>query len=351
MGRRRRKKKVSVFRIVLAVAFVFVVCFAGFLFSMNAAGAPVEAGSTEQVIVEIPAGTGTGGIASILEQNGVIDNITAFKFQSKTKGLDGKYKAGEYTLSPGMSMGEIMDILVAGNVNTVRFTIPEGYTVSQTRDRLASQGLINSEMFDQEVLSGQFDYRFMQNAPAGENRLEGYLYPETYDVYTNASEHDIIDRMLAQFNKIFTEEYYDRADELGLSVNEVLTVASMIERETMADSERAKVASVIYNRLERGMKLQIDATVQYVLGEQKDRLLYKDLEIDSPYNTYKIEGLPPGPICSPGEASIRAALYPEETDYLYYVLKPELSGEHNFAKTGKEFQKFKDEYIKAIDNR
>ena len=132
-----------------------------------------------------------------------------------------------------------------------------------------------------------------------------------------------------------------------MDINEVMTIASLIERETMVDSEKAKVASVIYNRLEIGMKLQIDATVQYAMGESKQFLTYKDLEIESPYNTYQIDGLPPGPICSPGEASIKAALYPEDTDYIYYVLSAAKDGTHKFAKTGAEFQKYKQEYKNA----
>lgn len=348
MGK-RRKNKSRIFSVIIAAAAIFVIAFAGFTVYMNEVDKPVNEADTGLVSVMIPSGTGTGGIAGILEKNGLIKNSIVFKFQSRTKGYDGKYKAGEYSLSPSMSMTEIMQNLVSGNVNTMRFTIPEGYTIKQTKDKLAAEGMVNADIFDQEVRSGQFDYKFLAGAPAGENRLEGYLYPNTYDVYTTSKEHDIIDRMLAQFSKVFKDEYYDRAKEMGLSINEIITVASMIERETMVDSERTKVASVIYNRLDKGQKLQIDATVQYALGEQKKRLYYKDLKIDSPYNTYVIKGLPPGPICSPGEKSIYAALYPEKTDYYFYVLKPELNGEHNFAKTDTEFEKYKRQYINAID--
>lgn len=350
MGRKRRRKSSRVIPAVTAVCVLAAAAFGGFMLYLDNGGKAVEPGSAAAVNVTIPSGAGTGKIAAILLEKGVIGSETVFKLQSRTKGTDGKYKAGEYALSPGMSMSEIMDVLVAGKVNTMRFTIPEGYTVKQTRDKLAAEGLINGEAFDQEASSGQFDYRFLKDLPPGKNRLEGYLYPETYDVFTTASEKDIINRMLSQFDKVFTDRDYDRAEELELSINQVVTIASMIERETMVDSERAKVASVIYNRLKKGQKLQIDATVQYALGKQKDRLLYKDLEVDSPYNTYKIAGLPPGPICSPGAESIKAALYPDDTDYYYYVLKPELNGEHNFAKTDSEFQKYKNQYIKAIND-
>ena len=142
--------------------------------------------------------------------------------------------------------------------------------------------------------------------------------------------------MLAQFHSVWTEEWQARAKELGYTPLEIVTIASMIERETSVDFERPIVAGVIYNRLEQGMMLQIDATIQYALGEQKDRLLYSDLEIDSPYNTYKIQGLPPGPIACPGAACIEAALYPEESDYLYYRTKNDGTGEHYFAETYEE---------------
>jgi UPF0755 protein len=154
--------------------------------------------------------------------------------------------------------------------------------------------------------------------------------------------------MLAQFDKLFTEEYYGKAEALGLSINEVVTIASLRERETRVPEERALVASVIMNRLNVGMPLQIDATVQFALGENKERLSYADLEVDSPYNTYKIEGLPPGPICSPRIESIEAALNPADTNYIYYVLKPELDGRHNFTNSYDEFLRFKDAYTKAI---
>lgn len=188
----------------------------------------------------------------------------------------------------------------------------------------------------------------MEYLPAGANRLEGFLFPETYDVFATSMEHDIINRLLGQFDAVYKDEYYNRATELGYDLNQIITIASLIERETRVDSERAIVASVIYNRLNMGMALQIDATVQYALGEQKDRLSYKDTEIDSPYNTYKVPGLPPGPICSPGEASIKAALYPENTQYVYYVLDAKMDGSHRFSKSYDEFLKNKNAYINAL---
>lgn len=348
MSKRRRKKKGNGLLIgVIVIVAVISIGVGGFSVIMGDADKALDPESTATMTVEIPSGSSTTKIGTILADQGIIDSADSFKLQSKMKGMDGKYKAGEYTLSPAMTMTEIMDILVSGNVNTVRFTIPEGLRVDEVADKLEAEGLINRDLFMKEIESGEYSYKFLKDAPAGKLRLEGYLYPNTYDVFTTASEHDIIDRLLRQLDTVFTDDMYQRAEELGMDINEVMTIASLIERETMVDSEKAKVASVIYNRLEIGMKLQIDATVQYAMGESKQFLTYKDLEIESPYNTYQIDGLPPGPICSPGEASIKAALYPEDTDYIYYVLSAAKDGTHKFAKTGAEFQKYKQEYKNA----
>lgn len=349
MSNKKQKKKGG--RLWTAAVTCIAVIAAGSLgFSavMKYEDRAIEPGDFTPVTVTIPSGSGTLGIGRILEENGLIKSANSFRLQSKLKGMDGRYKAGAYTLSPSYTTTQIMNILISGDADTIRFTIPEGLTIAQTMERLSAKGLINNDMFLKEIESGQFDYPFLKDAPSGASRLEGYLYPNTYDVFATASEHDIIDRMLKELNRIFTAQLYDRAEALGKNLNEVMTIASLIERESRVDSERALISSVIYNRLEKGMPLQIDATVQYALGEQKEFLTYQDLEIDSPYNTYKVKGLPPGPICSPGEASIRAALYPENTDYLYYVLSKEKDGSHRFAANYEQFLIYKNEYKQAF---
>lgn len=345
-AKRRNRKKILSFIVILGV-----IILAGYMILavyLNNGSKALDPGNKDYVSVVIPAGTGTAGIGNILQDNNLIDSVEIFRIQSRLKGFDGKFKAGEYRLSQNMSMTDMMRIIVSGNAATMRFTIPEGYDIKKTIGKLSSEKLINAEVFAQEIETGQFNFKFLKDAPSGPNRLEGYLFPETYEVFTFSNEHDIINRMLEQFDRVFTKEYYERAEELNMDINEVLTIASLIERETQVNDERAIVSSVIRNRLAAGMPLQIDATVQYALGEQKDRLSYEDLKINSPYNTYKINGLPPGPICSPGAESIHAALYPADTKYLYYVLKPELNGTHNFAVTYDEFIKYKNQYLKAL---
>ena len=346
MGKRRNKIKNKRRLVISAVVIAGILILAAVtIFSMylGKETKAVDPGNKETIAVTIPAGTGTEGITEILLKNNLIDNPGVFKLQSKIKGFDGKYKAGEYSLSRSMSMEEIMKLLLEGKANTVRFTIPEGYDIRRTTEKLASEGLINTDVFAKEIESGQFNYKFLESAPAGPNRLEGYLFPETYDIYTTANEHEIIDKMLSQFNHIFTDEYYARAKELNLSVNEVLTIASIVEREAKISEDRPIIASVFYNRLKIGMPLQSCATVQYILGEQKSKLSNKDTRIKSAYNTYLNTGLPPGPIASPGADSIKAALYPAETDYLYFLAKGD--GSHVFSVTYEQFLKDKDKYI------
>ena len=346
MGKRHNKvknRKRLLLSIVIAAGILIIAVSAVYTLYVGNESKPVDPGSKESVSITIPSGTGTGGIAQILEENGLIDNTGVFKLQSKSKGYDGKFKAGQYSLSPSMSMDDIMKILMAGKADTVRFTIPEGYDIKRTTAKLAEEGLINAEAFAKEVEAGQFDYKFLADAPAGPDRLEGFLFPETYDIFTTANEHDIILKMLEQFNIVFTDEYYARADELGMSVRDVITLASIIEREARAPEDRPIIASVFYNRLKIDMPLQSCATVQYILGEQKAVLSIKDTKIESPYNTYLNPGLPPGPIASPGADSIKAALYPADTDYLYFLAKGD--GSHAFSSTYEQFLKDKAKYI------
>ena len=346
MGKRRNKvgnKRRLLISAIILIGIIIIAIAAVYTMYMGKESKPVEPGSKNYVTVTIPTGTGTAGIANILDENKIIDNTGVFKLLSKSKGYDGKFKAGQYSLSPGMSMEEIMKILVAGKAETVRFTIPEGYDIKRTTEKLSKEGLINAETFAKEIETGQFEYEFLKDAPAGPNRLEGFLFPETYEIFANANEHDIIDKMLYQFNKEFTKEYYARAEELGMSVRDVITLASIIEREARIPEDRPVIASVFYNRLKINMPLQSCATVQYILGEQKPVLSIKDTQIESPYNTYLHAGLPPGPIASPGADSIKAALYPAETDYLYFLAKGD--GSTVFSSNYDQFLKDKAKYI------
>jgi len=342
-----KKNNKIIMSIILVVVLVIAVLI-GFKLYFSGAEKAMDTTATDLYVLTIPQGVSTGEISIILEEKGIIKSSSAFKNLAKLSGYDGKFKAGEYSLSPSMNAKEIMLILEGGRSNTRRFTIPEGLTVSQVADKLAAEGLIDRDTFMDEVENGVFNQKFVEFLPAGPNRLEGFLFPETYDIFTTSTEHDIINRMLNQFDLIYKDEYYARALELGYDINQIITIASMIERETLVQDEMTKVSSVIYNRLNIDMLLQIDATVQYALGQQKDRLTYKDLEVDSLYNTYLFKGLPYGPISSPGKDAIYAALYPDDTEYYYYVLSAAGNGTHNFAKTYNQFLNYKNQYLNSL---
>ncbi|WP_184308500.1 endolytic transglycosylase MltG [Anaerosolibacter carboniphilus] len=297
---------------------------------------PVNVQNGELVVIEIPKGASTLKIASILRENHLIKNDLSFRILSKLSKAEGKMQAGRYQMSTSMNAREIIDNLIKGSIfkDAAKFTIPEGFELKQIVDRLESLGLIDREKFMELVNNGDFQYEFLKEIPKGENRLEGFLFPDTYEIAKGATEEEILTKMLDRFDEIFTDDYYHRTKKLNMTIQEVVTLASIIEREAQLEKERPIISGIFHNRLNKGMLLQSCATVQYVLGERKANLSLKDIDIDSPYNTYKNIGLPPAPIASPGKASLEAALYPSETDYYYFVVKSD--GEHSFSKTYEE---------------
>lgn len=358
---------------ILIPALIGVLLLAvGFWIYMGSMGKPYDSENAASVSVEIPPGTSAAGIAQTLEDNGIIASAGKFRFWSKSKGWDSQYKAGTYALSPSMDYTEIAEILVGGKVSMQTFTVPEGLTVAQTIQKLVDQGMGDQTTFENVVKDPKWldTYEFLHYASDVEamkkdlpdNYLEGYLMPNTYYVAEGSSEEEIINTMLRQFNQdvfegIFKGQETEWKDlltrygaylttEQGVQLRDIIKYASIIEREAILDEERPKVAAVIYNRLEKGMKFQMCSTVQYVIGKQKDNLTYADLEIDSPYNSYKYKDIP-GPICSPGMASIRAAFYPSDADYLYFVASEKLDGTSNFSSDYNQFLKDKAAYDKA----
>jgi UPF0755 protein len=248
-----------------------------------------------------------------------------------------------------MNLDAMAEALMTGGnrAATKRFTIPEGYNITQIARTLEEAGICWKEDFYNEVEFGNFAYSFLADCPPGKERLEGFLYPETYEVYEDATAHDVVGKMLAQFDSLFKPEFYTQAESRGLSVRDVVTMGSIIERESLAAEERPLMAGVFYNRLAQGMKLESCATIQYILGEPKQFLTNADTQIESPYNTYLHEGLPPGPICNPRMASIEAALYPDDNEYIFFVLSPDLDGTHRFSADYNEFLRNKDAYYAA----
>ncbi len=305
--------------------------------------------SGEQVVFTIPEGASSSGIAHILENNGIIRNAALFSYYLKYKGLGTGFQAGTYAMEPGISVQEVIDRLNRGDTvkeETIRFTIPEGYTVVQTVRLLAELGFSEEELNrlvnePASLASGEETglEALISEIPDSDQirfKLEGYLFPETYELPKDATAEQALRRMVSELERKLTklpESWRQQLEANGTSFHDMLTIASLVEREVVVEEERALVSGVIYNRLEQGMPLQLDATVQYLFDEQKERVLEKDLQIESPYNTYLHQGLPPGPIASPGFASIEAALYPKSSNYLFYVTAKDGSGKHFFAET------------------
>ncbi|HEY3414705.1 MAG TPA: endolytic transglycosylase MltG [Armatimonadota bacterium] len=290
-------------------------------------------GSRRSVDVTIPPGSTTARIARILQRRGLINNALAFRALAR---LDGEptIEAGVYRLAPSMSTARILhELRLGASVRVVRITIPEGFTIDQIGARAAEVPGVSAA--DWVFLASRRGSSFATTFGAPPN-LEGYLFPDSYDFARGTTDREIIQTMLDNFGKKVLEPLADdlRASEKrGYSLGQVITMASLIEREAKVKSDQPLIAGVLYNRLSRKMPLQVDATVQYVVGH-KERLLYSDLEVDSPYNTYKVTGLPPGPICNPGLGAIRAALHPATVPYLYYTANPD--GTHVFTRTLEE---------------
>jgi len=327
------KKLIS---IILLLMFVLVFTACNPIEAMNGA---VDSSNSDLLSVTVPKGASTTKIAAILKKNDLIKNEITFKMLSKNLEADNKMKAGDYKFSKNLSSEEIINKLVSGEVfiETNIFTIPEGYNNRQIIETLAAEGLIEKEAFKTQLKEGVFDYKFMENVDRTYN-LEGFLFPDTYVVKKDASEHDIINVMLRRFNDVFLEKYYSRMEELNMDINEIITLASIIEKEAVVDRERELVSSVFYNRLDINMKLESCATVQYTMDEVKAVLSFADIAVDTPYNTYKYPGLTPAPIASPGEKSIVAALYPGDTNFLYFSVTNLGDGSQYFSKTYKEHQ-------------
>ncbi|MDR3225718.1 MAG: endolytic transglycosylase MltG [Clostridiales Family XIII bacterium] len=337
---------------ITAVVVILAVWFGTQFMAYNDAQKPVDPNDNTKIAVEINEGIGLEGIANLLEQKGVIKSAKFFSLRSAIEHTGSEYKAGAYEFSRSMSADDIMKLLIEGiQREAVKFTVPEGLTTKRTMDILVEAGLMTEAEFWNEIENGQFDYRFLEGAPAGRERLEGFLYPETYEIYKDEGAHAVIDMMIGQFNSLFTEEDYERAEKLKRSVREIVTIASLIERETAVSDERAVISRVINNRIKEDMPLQIDASIQYLLDAPKEQLTEDDLQIESPYNLYLNKGLPPGPICNPRIDSVNAALHPGKNKYLYYVLDPALNGMHRFSEGYDEFLSNKSAYQDALAER
>ena len=284
-----------------------------------------------------------GYVADVLEENGLIEYKLLFRLFSAITGGKDKVKPGTYELDTDMDYRALISGMSSSSSNRaeVQVTIPEGYTVEQIFQLLEENGVASADDLREMAANYDYGFSFLQDIPLGEaSRLEGYLFPDTYNFYVNHDPKYVLNRMLQRFDQVFTEEMRAEVEEGDYTIREILTIASLIERETDGDDQE-QIASVIYNRLnnpngETAGYLQIDATLVYINGGNVPT--DADRSIDSPYNTYLYKGLPPGPIANPGLEAIQAAMNPENTNYFYYALGDD--GQHHFFQTYNQLQNF-----------
>jgi len=309
------------------------------------ADAPADPTDRASRVFTVQQGESAGHIAERLQSEGLVRDARVFRWMADLEGVAGDLAAGDYELSASMKPSEILFTLAKGKTRAnPLITIPEGWRAEEIAERLAARGIGSADQFMAVVRKGVSASPALQSRPPGAS-LEGYLFPESYAVDSRTTPESMAERMVAEFEERFTPEMRRKATSLGMSIHQIVILASVIEREAVIPAERPLMAGVFYNRLRAGMPLQSDPTVQYAIatadpqsprlyGWWKRDLTPEDLEIDSPYNSYRYAGLPAGPICNPGLASLQAAVDPTETDYYYFVARPD--GSHAFAATLEE---------------
>ena len=328
------KKSFKYMLFVLAAASVLSLFFIAVAKDALSLG---KASHSADVVIE--SGMGVTKIASELKKSEIIRYPWAFTTFAVLTRNSSKFRTGTFTLNSEMDYLWICSLLKskAAAKQTVRVTIPEGKELREIFEKLEESGVCKADELYKAMDQTTFKYDFIKKLPKRENRLEGYLFPDTYEFYKNDDPAKVLDKMLSNFDLKFDEEMAAKAKAMNMSVDQVVTLASIVEREAANDEDRGNVASVFLNRLKASSQypyLQSCATVQYVLKERKAVLSIADTKIDSPYNTYRVKGLPAGPIASPGKASIEAVLGAPQTDYYFFVLGK--NGEHIFSKTLEE---------------
>ncbi|CCL10618.1 putative aminodeoxychorismate lyase [Clostridioides difficile] len=339
-------------RLKIAVLIIVILIILAGIFVFIQIG-PYDKNNKKDVIIDVPSGASVGKISDILYENKLIKNELLFKLLVKVSNKAPSIKSGTYLLNQSYSNNDIISLLVSGKIyqDGIKVTIPEGATSKEIIAMLVSKNLGDKATFENLIKKPQEFYdKFPYLKEDGITSLEGFLYPETY--YFNSkkqSEEDILSEMLKVFDSKYTDKFKKKQKELNMTLQEVMEMASIIEKEAVLDKDRPIIASVFYNRLKVGMPLQSDATIQYIFEERKKIVTYDDLKIDSPYNSYKNKGLPPTPISNPGIKSIEAALYPEKTDYLYFVAK--IDGGNNYSTNYQDHLKYVKEYKEARDKQ
>lgn len=341
----RREKRTGCLGGILYTLFIICVSLVGASLIWLATTDVFGFGKASNTVeVTVPDNFEMNDVTNILYDNGIIKYKKLFGLYAKLSHAQDKISSGTYQILSSYDYFAIVNGLTDDGgtlVETDLITIPEGYTLYKIFRLLEENDVCSADDLWATATSYDFDYDFLDRSTLGiKTRLEGYMFPDTYKFYVNDKPERVIEKFLDNFNKKFSDEFRARAEEIGRSYNEILTIASMIEKEAADDEERDLISSVIYNRLDNPDSfpwLQIDATIYYAIEQTGEEF---SLDVDSPYNTYQIEGLPPMPIANPGMASIRAALYPQDTSYYYYALS--VSGYHEFFSSQSGFLNFVD---------
>ena len=340
------KKKIIVIISVL-VFTMFIISIAGFICLQHIINEPHNINSNTKKEFIIKNGDSVQEITANLQSENLISDMDFFKFYVWQKKISGKLQAGNYELSPSMSIPEIANLFIEGKIksNKISITIPEGFSNKEIGKRLAENGLIEKEIFINFNEINSLDllrYEFLQDKPENAG-LQGYYFPDTYEYYKDSSLEDITKKMLDNFNKKLSPELRGEIKKQNKSIFETLILASIIEKEAGFAEDMGKVSSVFHNRLEIDYPLESDATINYITESGRSRSTYEDLQIDSPYNTYKYAGLPPTPICNPGLNAIKAAIYPGETGYFFFLTPSDRKA--IFSKTYAEHLKNQSKYL------
>ncbi len=326
------------------LSFVFIAALFLLFDIFDYAKKPADIDMTVKILA-VDKGEGFNVIIANLSEAGIIKDPIKFKLLALIKRCDTKIKAGEYALSSSMPPAVILDIMVRGKTYLHKVTIPEGYNLRQIAALMSGAGLGTEKDF----IKKSTDPSFVSNQGIEAESLEGYLYPDTYYFPKDESVEDIISATVERLWAVFTPEWKDRAKELGFSIHQIITLASIIEKETGVKQERELISSVFHNRLKKGMRLETDPTVIYGIKSFDGNITRKQLSATTPYNTYQIEGLPPGPIASPGYDSIKASLYPAETPYIFFVSKND--GTHYFSANLKEHNRAVNKYQRSREKQ
>lgn len=321
-------------KFVPIIAGLILAVAVGLYWYMNYSNSNASLATGQKIQFAVKPGMTTADIATMLHKLKLVNTPESFRMAAKLRGLDSSLQAGEYEIISGMSNKDIVEILSKGEVRYSVFTVPEGFTIRQIAEKLEKENLGKADAF-KEAAKNYTPYFYMETDNKDViYKAEGFAFPSTYYLTTGINEKDILSMMVQEFNTRLTDEIKEQAKKEKMSIRDLITLASLVEEEAIYPEERPLIAGVFLKRLNIYMPIQSDTTIQYVLGVQKEELTIADTKINSPYNTYQHAGLPPGPIASPGMASINAVLHPVNTDLLYFVADKE--GHHQFTKTYQE---------------